>query len=202
LQVFANFILAFDPKLLSLRQWNVIAEKAAAKFPQLVYKPFSDGAGHWTVAVDQRLVATVSELDDTTDSFAATLCLAAGLCGVGADYIDALGVTTLPRCEATVQVTTRSEFVTLIGEKFAPEAGEILSVTRATNEAELAPPPMQVILDDNLRLGPHESLEGVTVATYLLSRALYEMARHLLKGQVAEAALMRRLRPVIFPFYS
>jgi tetratricopeptide (TPR) repeat protein len=202
LQVFANFILAFNPRLLSLRQWNVIADKAATKFPQLIYKPFNDGAGHWTVVVDQRLIATIAEMDDTPESFAAALCLAAGLCGVGASYLDALGATTLPRREAVVHVTTRSELIELIGEKFAPEAGEVLTVSRATNEAEEAPPGIQVILDDDLQLGPHEELNGITAATYLLTRSLYEMARHLLKGQVTESALIRRLRPVIFPFYS
>ena len=75
-------------------------------------------------------------------------------------------------------------------------------MSRATNEAEEAPPGIQVILDDDLQLGPHEELNGITAATYLLTRSLYEMARHLLKGQVTESALIRRLRPVIFPFYS
>jgi tetratricopeptide (TPR) repeat protein len=202
LQIFANFLLSFDPSLLSLRQWNLIAQKTTGKFPQLVYKPFTDGAGHWTITIDQRLVATVSELDDTSESFATTFCLAAGLSGIGASYIDALGATTLPRREADVQITTRSEFIALIGKEHAPESGSFVSVTRATNEADPTPPSMQVIVDDGLRLGPHDTLNGVSMATYLLSKTLYEMARHLLKGQVSESALVRRLRPVLFSFYS
>ena len=34
------------------------------------------------------------------------------------------------------------------------------------------------------------------------ARPLNETARHLLRGQVSESALIRRLRPVVFPFYS
>ncbi len=202
LQVFANFILAFDPKLLSLRQWNAIAEKAAAKFMQLVYNPFEDGAGHWTVTIGERVTATVFELDDTPESFVATFCLAAGVCGVGAAFVDALGASILPRHEATLHVTTRTEFITMIGEQFAPEPGRLVSVTRATNEAEAMPPPMQVIIDDDLDLGSKDALQGASGATWLLSKALYETARHLLMGRVTESALIRRIQPIVVPFYS
>jgi hypothetical protein len=202
LQVFANFITAFDPKLLSLRQWNAIAEKAAEKFSMLAFKPFSDGAGHWTIIVDERLVATISQLDDSPAAFAATLCVAAGLSGVGRDYLDALGNTELPRREATLQVSTRSQFISMIGAKYAPEPGALVSVTRAADEAQRIPPPMHAIIDDDLDLGPLERLGGTTGATFLLTRALYETARHLLLGKVSENALIRRLRPVVVPFYG
>ena len=75
-------------------------------------------------------------------------------------------------------------------------------VLMALPQVDEAPPPIHVILDDDLQLGPHESLSGVTVATCVLARTLYEMARHLLKGQVAETALIRRLRLILSPFYS
>jgi tetratricopeptide (TPR) repeat protein len=202
LQVFGNFLLAFSANDLSLRQWNSLAEKTAEKFPGLVFLPFPDGAGHWTVTLDQRLIATVSELDDTPASFAATLCLAVGLSGIGREYLDALGSTELPRREADVQVITRAEFVTMIGAQYAPEPGTLVSVTRAVDETELRPPPMQAIADDDFELGPLERLNGKTGASFLLSRVLYEMARHLLRGQVSESALIRRLGPVVFPFYS
>lgn len=90
----------------------------------------------------------------------------------------------------------------MIGEKFAPERGGLVSVTRATNEADSMPPPIQVIMDDDFELGSNNALKGSSGATLLLSRSLYETARHLMKGQVAESALIRRLQPIVFPFYS
>jgi tetratricopeptide (TPR) repeat protein len=195
LQVALCLLAAHVSPETSLKELVAYVERCFRAVPDVTFKPYDDGAAHWTIrlALGEGIVGTVKQMDDTPLAFVCSALVIYFLKAIESQLAGTLGVRSTPRSEFVLVVTTRREFVELVGAEHAPPEDEVVAVTRAADEQSEPPPEIIIILGDQYSPRSDANLE-------LGARVAHELSRHLLRGGIDDAVLARHTAPLGLQF--
>ncbi|MDE0527444.1 MAG: DUF4062 domain-containing protein [Truepera sp.] len=198
----ASMLMIQSGNALTLGDVTDIAERCAASAPRIYFKPYPDGAGHWTVRLEiaNGVVVSLVQLDDSPKTAITTTVLALLLAGL--DHIlrqQLLDAECMPRQEVIINVIKREEFEALPGLE-RPELGDMprgFVVTESADVTRGDQPPIVVICADQFPTPWRPKEEAFSGIHLVLGELLRVLTTQLLAKAVEPEVLFPKITSII-----
>jgi tetratricopeptide (TPR) repeat protein len=186
----------------SLSDLTRVAERLTATSAGLYFKPYPDGASHWTVRVQIAggVTATIVQLDDSPRTFIVGMGIALLLASLGPTIRRRLlDAEDLPRREVVLNVISRAEFDANIEPEVSGlrELPSGFTVSQSTDVTKGDQPPIVVICEDTFGEPWRPNRQRLSDSHLLFAHLLTTLASHLLAKQIEADVLFPKVKSLV-----
>lgn len=176
-----------------------VAERLTANSTRLYFKPYPDGASHWTVriAIADGVTATIAQLDDRPRTSIVAMAITLLFASLGASIRRRiLDTEQLPRREVAVNVVSRTDFDANIEPELSGlcELPDRFTVSQSTDVTRSDQPPIIVICEDDFGQPWRPNHQRLCDVHLLFAQLLTVLASHLLAREVEPDILFPKVR--------